>query len=138
MLDTSLVKAIENTAIEFNEWAWKKPLWQKMNINDIKGVFSEKLKRNVKSTTYVPNSSIFTPLIIKNISIQNSRIISLEFMPGESSFPYGMTSADRRFVDHCRNAVAMIDFGNLSTDVPVDLSMELNSVITSINNFKIN
>jgi hypothetical protein len=54
MVDTTIKYALRETIIEFNEWA-QKLSWVKVDLNDlneIKGIFKNKLYKNLKSTEY--------------------------------------------------------------------------------------
>jgi hypothetical protein len=51
MVDTTIKYALRETIIEFNEWA-QKLSWVKVDLNEIKGIFKNKLYKNLKSTEY--------------------------------------------------------------------------------------
>lgn len=133
MLDTNLTKVIENTIIEFNEWALKKPFTQKYALEDIKGVFTEKFKRNVKVTSYVIGD-IFKPTLLSRLSVENGVITDINFdLPLRSSH----TTANNNFVKDCNDALKNISLRSIAKDTPLQFETAIDLTIQSINQFKI-
>jgi hypothetical protein len=129
MLDTRLVFAIETTLNEFEEWAQKKPLWQKLGIAAIKGVFTEKLKRNVQATNYNVGN-IFNPSLLGDFRVEEARICSILF----HKEPY-CTGIASTFVDDCNTSLREIWLKGRTLHKSFENSVE--GSIIGIRDFKI-
>ncbi len=132
MTDTSLRTALELTIQEFNQWAADKPLWSKMSFPELKGVFTEKMKRNMKATDSRVTSSLFTPAILEYFLVENDRIRYMMFDPKSVHLSY-----EKAFLADCNSELAKISFSMIGGGLGQGFITSLNSTIQSINHFKI-
>lgn len=129
MLDTRLITAIETTLFEFEEWAMIKPLWQKLSLNELKGIFTEKLKRNVKTTLYEPGN-VFNPSLLGDFRVEEGRICSIKFVQ-QAYCP----SASKSFITDGNECLSQIWAKGRAFHKPFEASIE--GAIKGIKEFKI-
>ncbi len=86
MTDTSIKYALELSIQEFNTWSESKNDYQKYSIQELKGVFFNKLVKNLQGTSafefiqrYQIKSHLSTNLI-SQFEVQNSKISALKFI----------------------------------------------------------
>lgn len=132
MTDTSLRTALELTIQEFNQWAADKPLWSKMSFPELKGVFTEKMKRNIRGTDSRVLPGMFVPGIIEHFFVENDKIRYMLFDPKSVHLSY-----EKKFLEDCNSELARISFSMVGGGLGSSFITSLNSTIQSINHFKI-
>lgn len=107
MIDTSVKHALQLSIGEFNEWAGGAN-YQKHSYSDLKGIFFNKLIKNLTGTPYLPDywsKKAYDPSFIEKFVIHEGRIIELSFATQKSSL-----SESQKVIDLLNSAVDDIDF----------------------------
>jgi hypothetical protein len=82
MVDTSIEHALKLSIEEFNDWCLKANQFQKHSLNDLKGIFFNKLIKNLKSTNLINNywdRKKYSSEYINEFVIDSNKLIKLSF-----------------------------------------------------------
>ena len=131
MVDTTIKYALRETIIEFNEWA-QKLSWVKVDLNEIKGIFKNKLYKNLKSTEYRHVNGIE----ILSFEVVNNKLKQIIFAPVVSYSSYS-NKLDENLSEALNNAINGIDLDKIRFDELRQLEKKVDLIINNIRYYKI-
>jgi len=131
MVDTTIKYALRETIIEFNEWA-QKLSWVKVDLNEIKGIFKNKLYKNLKSTEYRHVNGIE----ILSFEVVNNKLKQIIFAPVVSYSRYS-NKLDENLSEALNNAINGIDLDKIRFDELRQLEKKVDLIINNIRYYKI-
>ena len=131
MVDTTIKYALRETIIEFNEWA-QKLSWTKVDLNEIKGIFKNKLYKNLKSTEYRHVNGIE----ILRLEVVNNKVKQIIFAPVVSYSRYS-NKLDENLSEALNNAINGIDLDKIRFDELRQLEKKVDLIINNIRYYKI-
>lgn len=131
MVDTTIKYALRETIIEFNEWA-QKLSWTKVDLNEIKGIFKNKLYKNLKSTEYRHVNGIE----ILSFEVVNNKLKQIIFAPVVSYSRYS-NKLDENLSEALNNAINGIDLDKIRFDELRQLEKKVDLIINNIRYYKI-
>lgn len=129
MLDTRFKKALERSIVDFNEWSLKRNTYGQFPSNDVIGVFTDKLKRNMKENGY-EFSNCFNPELISCLELENCIIKRLAFNP----LNWRWSPDVLQFAVNCNRTLREVDLRGLSS---LPFESQIRNIIASINDFRI-
>jgi hypothetical protein len=131
MIDTSLKYALRETIIEFNEWA-QKLSWVKVGLDEMKGIFLNKLYKNLKSTEY----RYVNGVNILKLDVEANRVKNVIFAPVVSYSNYS-NKLDAELVSALNTQLSHIDLEKLEFDELKQLEKKVDLLINNIRYYKI-
>lgn len=131
MVDTTIKYALRETIIEFNEWA-QKLSWTKVDLNEIKGIFKNKLYKNLKSTEY----RYVNGIEILRLEVVNNKVKQIKFAP-VISYSRHSDKLDENLSEALNNGINGIDLDKIRFDELKQLEKKVDLIINNIRYYKI-
>jgi hypothetical protein len=128
MVTTDLKTNLIQSVVDFNKWCNEYSEWKGSN-KELKGIFYNKLVKNIKSCPESDGINYFTPNNIFVLEVENGVISKLQF---GGSITY---NSIQDFVNLLNFHVSTISLKDLKSNLPFE--QQVNTLILEVNNYNL-
>lgn len=128
MVNTDLKTNLIQSIIDFNNWCIEYSEWKGSN-KELKGIFYNKLVKNIKSCPESDSINYFTPNNIFVLEVDNGVISKLNFV-GSTTY-----NSIQDFVNLLNFHISTISLKDLKCNLPFE--QQVNTLILEVNNYNL-